>query len=69
LTDAELAATHQGVFLTDALHARLIAWVNTHYRDELRAADLADPALLEECRTALDQLTVIFGLPRLYDFQ
>jgi succinylarginine dihydrolase len=69
LTDAEFAATHQGVFLTDALHARLVAWVNEHYRDELRAADLADPSLLEECRTALDQLTGIFGLPRLYDFQ
>ena len=69
LTDAELAAAHQGVFLTDTLHARLIAWVNKHYRDELRPADLADPTLLEECRTALDQLTGIIGLPRLYDFQ
>jgi succinylarginine dihydrolase len=69
LTDAERAATHQGVFLTDTLHARLVAWINQHYRNELRAADLADPRLLEECQTALDQLTGIFGLPRLYDFQ
>jgi succinylarginine dihydrolase len=69
LTEAELAATHQGVFLTDTLHARLVTWVNQHYRDELRAADLANPSLLEECRTALDQLTGILGLPRLYDFQ
>jgi succinylarginine dihydrolase len=69
LTDAELAATHQGVFLTDARHARLAAWINRHYREELRPADLADPALLNECRSALDDLTGIISLPRLYDFQ
>lgn len=69
LTNAELADTHQGVFLTDALHARLVTWVNKHYREELRAADLADPRLLDECRASLDELTGIIGLPRLYDFQ
>ncbi|MDB5322503.1 MAG: astB [Phycisphaerales bacterium] len=69
LTDAELAATHPGVFLNDALYARLVAWINKHYREELRAADLADVKLFDECRAALDDLTGIIGLPRLYDFQ
>jgi succinylarginine dihydrolase len=68
LTDAEHAATHPGVFLNDGLYAHLIAWVNRHYRDELRASDLADVKLLDEGRTALDKLTGILGLGRLYDF-
>jgi succinylarginine dihydrolase len=32
-------------------------------------ADLADPALLDESRHALDELTQILGLGSLYDFQ
>ncbi len=69
LTDAERAATHPGVFLDDVLYGRLVGWVNRHYRDELRASDLADVKLLDEGRAALDELTGILGLGRLYDFQ
>jgi succinylarginine dihydrolase len=69
LTEPERAAAHQGVFLDDNLYARLVAWVQKHYRDELRAADLADAKLLEEVRAALDELTNLLALPRLYDFQ
>jgi succinylarginine dihydrolase len=69
LTDAELAATHQGVMFTDALHASLAAWVEKHYRDELTAADLADPRLLEEGRAALDELSGILRLGSVYEFQ
>jgi len=69
LTEPERAAAHQGVFLDDNLYARLVAWVQKHYRDELRAADLADVKLLEEVRAALDELTNLLALPRLYDFQ
>jgi len=69
LTDTEAAAMHQGVVMTDALYARLVAWVGKHYRDRLAPADLADPALVVEAQTALDELTTILGLPGLYDFQ
>lgn len=69
LTERELAAVHPGVRLTDALHDRLVTWVETHYRDRLTPADLADPALLAESRTALDTLTQILDLPTLYPFQ
>jgi succinylarginine dihydrolase len=62
LTDRELAAAHQGVFLTPALHESLIFWVNRHYRDRLDAADLADPKLMEESRRALDELNRILGV-------
>src|SRR5258706_2706904 len=69
LTDAERAATHPGVFLDEGLYARLVAWASRHYREELRASDLADVKLLDEGRAALDELTGILGLGRLYDFQ
>jgi succinylarginine dihydrolase len=63
LTDAERAATHPGVFLTDALYDRLTDWVTRHYRDRLHTGDLADPGLLEESRTAITKLHQILGLP------
>ncbi len=66
LTEAEAAAMHQGVLLTEALHAQLVAWVEKHYRDRLAPADLADPALAIESRTALDELAAILQLPGLY---
>lgn len=69
LNDDELHAMHQGVILTDALYERLTTWVETHYRNELTRADLADPMLLEEVRKALDELTGILGLGAVYDFQ
>src|SRR5690606_18790748 len=64
-----LAAMHQGVLLDDALHARLSEWISSHYRDRLSQEDLADPALLDESRRALDELTQILGLGAIYDFQ
>lgn len=67
LTDQEAAAMHQGVVMTEALHARLAAWVGKHYRDRLSPADLADPALAVEVQTALDELAGILGLPSLVE--
>jgi hypothetical protein len=43
----------------------LNAWVERHYRDRLSADDLADPLLLDECRT-LDELTRIMRLGSVY---
>ena len=62
LNAAELAATNPAMRLTDALHARLSDWARRWYRDELRPADLADPALLDESWGALDELTGILQL-------
>ena len=69
LTEAERAAVQARVFLDDALHDELAAWIGRHYRDRLRGEDLADPALLREVRTALDELTRILALGSVYDFQ
>lgn len=63
LTDDEMAAMHPGVLFTDALHAELRAWIERHYRDTLAPADLADPRLMEESRTALEHLMQILQLP------
>ena len=62
MTPAERAAAAQGFFLDDALAAKLEAWIKTHYREELAPADLGDPALVDETRRALDELTRILPL-------
>lgn len=69
LNDHELAAVNPRVLLDDALYAALTAWVQRHYRDRLAADDLADPALLHETRTALDELTHLLALGPVYPFQ
>jgi succinylarginine dihydrolase len=45
-----------GNLLTEVRLRRLEQWVDRHYRVELRAEDLADPALIDENRNALDEL-------------
>jgi len=69
LSDAERAACAPGVFLDDALHGRLVGWVERHYRDRLSEPDLADAALLDEGRRALAELTDLLGLGAVYPFQ
>jgi succinylarginine dihydrolase len=69
LSDAEAKAVNPRAILDDALHARLSDWVSRRYRDKLAPADLADPALLTECREALDELSAILGLGAVYPFQ
>ena len=70
LNEAELAATNANMQLTDELHGALSVWGATWYRDELKVSDLADPALLDESRGALDELTAILGLGSdFYPFQ
>lgn len=69
LTAAELAAMNAGVLLDGALFETLWAWIDRHYRDRLTVAELADPALLMESLTALDELTGILRLGPVYPFQ
>ncbi len=69
LDDRERAAVNAACLIDDAVHARLAAWVEKHYRDELRPDELSDPNLLVESRTALDELTQILDLGSLYAFQ
>ncbi|KEZ77466.1 N-succinylarginine dihydrolase [Salinisphaera hydrothermalis] len=69
LTAAERAAMNPGVLFDDALHDKLGAWVERHYRDRLAVDDLADPALIDETQTALDELTRLLKLGSIYAFQ
>ncbi len=69
LTAAERQAVAARVLADEALFDALEAWVRRHYRERLAPDDLGDPALFDECRTALDELTQILELGPVYDFQ
>jgi succinylarginine dihydrolase len=69
MSEVEKQAVNPNVLLDEMLFKRLNLWVNTHYRDEISEADLADPLLLNESRTALDELTKILQLGSVYQFQ
>ncbi|RUO58165.1 N-succinylarginine dihydrolase [Idiomarina fontislapidosi] len=69
LNDEELKAANPNCLMSDSLYKRLTQWVDKHYREELAVDDLRDPALLEESRSALDELTQILKLGSVYPFQ
>src|SRR5947208_12616 len=69
LTPAERSAIRANVFLDAALADELEAWIRRHYRDRLAPDDLGDPALLDESRRALDELSTMLRLPAIYPFQ
>ncbi|MCE0495855.1 N-succinylarginine dihydrolase [Vibrio salinus] len=69
LNDQELCAVNQNAIMNDELYEKLTRWVKTHYRDRLSEADLRDPELLLENRTALDELTRLLNLGSIYPFQ
>jgi succinylarginine dihydrolase len=69
LTADERAAIRANVFLDDALADALGTWIRRHYRDRLAPEDLGDPALLDESRRALDELSALLQLPSIYPFQ
>ena len=69
MSEQEKQAVNQHVLMNDQLFATLNQWVDKHYRDEISEADLADPLLLNESRTALDELTKILQLGSVYQFQ
>ena len=69
LTEEELTGVNPNTLLNEDLYQSLVIWVQKHYRDRMSQADLVDPNLLSEVRTALDELTQILHLGSLYDFQ
>ena len=69
LNNTEQQAANQAVIMTETLYSDLCAWVSRHYRDSLSADDLADPQLLIESRTALDELSQLLKLGSVYPFQ
>ena len=68
--DAEaMARVHPGFMLDAPRAAWLRGWIERHYPEELRPADLADPRLHRRSLDALDELTRWIGVERLYPFQ
>ena len=69
LTQQELTAVNPEVMMSDSKYQQLCQWVNKHYRDSVTEQDLADPSLLQESYTALDELTQLLKLGSVYEFQ
>ena len=69
LTAAARAVLGGRLLFTNTLYQSLQDWVRKHYRDRLDIADLADPQLLIEGQTALDELSQLLALGSIYDFQ
>jgi succinylarginine dihydrolase len=69
LTDEELAALSGHTILDEARVTALENIVKQRYRDRLAVTDLADPALLDEGRAALDEIGQVLGLGSVHDFQ
>lgn len=69
LVQDELTAMHQEVLVTEALLNNLEQWVMRHYRNHLHPSDLADPQFIDECLSALDELSQIIALDSIYPFQ
>ena len=69
LNEKELQTMNPGVLLDEEKYKILCNWVKKHYRDRLLPNDLADPQLLQENRIALDELTKLLNLGKVYDFQ
>lgn len=66
MSDAQATALSGRVVLDTSLEKDLRAWVGRHYREQLAPQDLQDPALYQEQREALRELSEILELPGLY---
>ena len=69
LSDQERERLGGSVLFDERLERELNAIVTRRYRDRLELSDMADPALLIEAHTALDEITQALALGSLYDFQ
>jgi len=69
LTEEERAALSGTVLFDEGLEHALRAIVTRRYRDRVELSDMADPSLVREAQTALDEITQVLGLGSVYDFQ
>ena len=69
LNEEEEKHLHPGFILNKEKYGRLGKWIEKFYREELKVDELRDYQLLKECYTALDELTQLFHLGSIYDFQ
>jgi len=69
LTDTERARLAGSVLFDERSERELESIIKKRYRDRLTLSDIADPALVLEARTALDEMTQVLGLDSIYEFQ
>lgn len=69
LEERESASLGASVLFDQQLEQKLTAIVTRRYRDRLQLSDIADPELVREAYTALDELTAALGLGAVFDFQ
>ena len=69
MSKQQIVETDANVLLSTSLYRQLRSCIESHYRDRLTMNDLQDPNLLNECRTALDELTQLLKIGSVYDFQ
>ena len=69
LEERERESLPAAVLFDAELERRLTAIIERRYRDRLALSDIADPALVREAFTALDEVTSALGLGAVYDFQ
>ncbi len=65
MTEDEINACHQGVFLDEKLIDELQMVVTETYRESLSPRDLADPAFAKECRVARESILEVLDLSEL----
>ncbi|MBC96986.1 MAG: N-succinylarginine dihydrolase [Halobacteriovoraceae bacterium] len=69
LKEEEIKGVNPRSILSEELYKDIDSWIDKHYRDQIHPDDLRDPALANEVRTALDELTQIMDLGSIYPFQ
>lgn len=69
LSECQAQAINTNVLFSQQLYTDLQHWIQKYYRDRLVIEDLLDPSLINECHTALEELTKILKLGSVYDFQ
>jgi succinylarginine dihydrolase len=69
MSNEEFSHLHQGVIFTDGLYTDLKKWIHKYYVGNLIYDDLFVPSFIVRCRDALDSLTSILDMGKLYKFQ
>jgi len=69
LNEKEISGLNPQAILNSSLYQKVDLWIDKHYRDQIHPDDLRDPLLVDEVRTALDELTQIMDLGSIYPFQ
>lgn len=69
LNENELAETNAALFFSDELYKKLVDWVNRHYPSSFKKEDLYNPAIYEKNCQALNEVSKILKLEKIYSFQ